>query len=83
MRTQHVQGVVGHSLTASNPWCNSLVYFFSKLGIYQKAFEHLGNALTYDPTNYKVLQTIKPQSLYSDAPSAAKGDLALESILDT
>ncbi|KAK2103286.1 Bardet-Biedl syndrome 4 protein [Saguinus oedipus] len=25
------------------------------LGIYQKAFEHLGNALTYDPTNYKAI----------------------------
>lgn len=48
-----VWGVVGQ--TAISPQCNSLVYFFSKLGIYQKAFEHLGNALTYDPTNYKVL----------------------------
>uniref|UniRef100_M3Z0E8 BBSome complex member BBS4 n=1 Tax=Mustela putorius furo TaxID=9669 RepID=M3Z0E8_MUSPF len=33
----------------------SLSCFFSKLGIYQKAFEHLGNALTYDPTNYKAI----------------------------
>lgn len=31
-----------------------LIYFFSQLGDYQKAFEHLGNALTYDPGNYKV-----------------------------
>ncbi|RXM94717.1 Bardet-Biedl syndrome 4 protein [Acipenser ruthenus] len=25
------------------------------LGVYQKAFEHLGNALTYDPNNYKAI----------------------------
>jgi len=31
-----------------------LMYFFSQLGDYPKAFEHLGNALTYDPGNYKV-----------------------------
>ncbi|OBS80766.1 hypothetical protein A6R68_21038 [Neotoma lepida] len=28
---------------------------FKKLGVYQKAFEHLGNALTYDPANYKAI----------------------------
>lgn len=27
---------------------------FCQLGKYQKAFEHLGNALTFDPHNYKV-----------------------------
>ncbi|XP_004712076.1 Bardet-Biedl syndrome 4 protein isoform X1 [Echinops telfairi] len=31
----------------------SLGLLYLQLGIYQKAFEHLGNALTYDPTNYK------------------------------
>lgn len=31
-----------------------LMYFFSQTGDYQKAFEHLGNVLTYDPGNYKV-----------------------------
>lgn len=54
---------------------------FPKLGIYQKAFEHLGNALTYDPTNYKVLQAVKPQSLHTDGPTTLRGDLALESVL--
>lgn len=28
--------------------------FFFQLGDYQKAFEHLGKALTYDQGNYKV-----------------------------
>ena len=27
---------------------------FCQLGKYQKAFEYLGNALTFDPNNYKV-----------------------------
>ncbi|KAB1257365.1 Bardet-Biedl syndrome 4 protein [Camelus dromedarius] len=31
----------------------TLGLLYLQLGIYQKAFEHLGNALTYDPTNYK------------------------------
>uniref|UniRef100_A0A3Q1K7N2 BBSome complex member BBS4 n=1 Tax=Anabas testudineus TaxID=64144 RepID=A0A3Q1K7N2_ANATE len=29
--------------------------FFGQLGKYQKAFEHLGNALTFDPNNYKAI----------------------------
>lgn len=31
---------------------------FRQLGKYQKAFEHLGNALTFDPNNYKVCYTL-------------------------
>ncbi|KAB1257362.1 Bardet-Biedl syndrome 4 protein [Camelus dromedarius] len=48
----------------------TLGLLYLQLGIYQKAFEHLGNALTYDPTNYKVLQAVKPQSLHTDGPLA-------------
>ncbi|XP_036763683.2 Bardet-Biedl syndrome 4 protein isoform X3 [Manis pentadactyla] len=33
----------------------TLGLLYLQLGIYQKAFEHLGNALTYDPTNYKAI----------------------------
>ncbi|XP_054989915.1 Bardet-Biedl syndrome 4 protein isoform X1 [Sorex araneus] len=33
----------------------TLGLLYLELGIYQKAFEHLGNALTYDPTNYKAI----------------------------
>ncbi|MGH0115363.1 UNVERIFIED_CONTAM: hypothetical protein FKN15_006791 [Acipenser sinensis] len=41
-------------------WNNIGMCFFGKkkyvaLGVYQKAFEHLGNALTYDPNNYKAI----------------------------
>lgn len=41
-------------LTPLVPEFLMLVYFFSQAGEYQKAFEHLGNVLTYDPGNYKV-----------------------------
>ncbi|XP_045141714.1 Bardet-Biedl syndrome 4 protein isoform X3 [Echinops telfairi] len=37
----------------------SLGLLYLQLGIYQKAFEHLGNALTYDPTNYKAISCLK------------------------
>ena len=30
------------------------LFFILKKGKYQKAFEYLGNALTYDPNHYKV-----------------------------
>lgn len=30
------------------------IFSLFELGKYQKAFEHLGNALTFDPNNYKV-----------------------------
>ncbi|KAM5242920.1 BBSome complex member BBS4 isoform 5-T6 [Hipposideros larvatus] len=33
----------------------TLGLLYLQLGIYQKAFEHLGNALTYDPANYKAI----------------------------
>ncbi|XP_066557858.1 BBSome complex member BBS4 isoform X2 [Amia ocellicauda] len=33
----------------------TLGLLYLQLGIYQKAFEHLGNALTYDPNNYKAI----------------------------
>ena len=33
----------------------ALGLLYLQLGIYQKAFEHLGNTLTYDPTNYKAI----------------------------
>ncbi|XP_012996875.1 Bardet-Biedl syndrome 4 protein isoform X1 [Cavia porcellus] len=33
----------------------TLGLLYLQLGVYQKAFEHLGNALTYDPTNYKAI----------------------------
>ncbi|XP_005685244.2 PREDICTED: Bardet-Biedl syndrome 4 protein isoform X2 [Capra hircus] len=33
----------------------TLGLLYLQLGIYQKAFEHLGNTLTYDPTNYKAI----------------------------
>ncbi|XP_062062482.1 Bardet-Biedl syndrome 4 protein isoform X2 [Lepus europaeus] len=33
----------------------TLGLLYLQLGIYQKAFEYLGNALTYDPTNYKAI----------------------------
>ncbi|XP_058521413.1 Bardet-Biedl syndrome 4 protein isoform X2 [Ochotona princeps] len=33
----------------------TLGLLYLQLGIYQKAFEHLGNALSYDPTNYKAI----------------------------
>ncbi|KAM9063654.1 Bardet-Biedl syndrome 4 protein isoform X1 [Sarcophilus harrisii] len=33
----------------------TLGLLYLQLGIYQKAFEHLGNALTFDPTNYKAI----------------------------
>nr|XP_029502413.1 Bardet-Biedl syndrome 4 protein-like [Oncorhynchus nerka] len=32
----------------------TLGLLYLQLGKYQKAFEHLGNALTHDPNNYKV-----------------------------
>ncbi|NP_001346487.1 Bardet-Biedl syndrome 4 protein homolog isoform 2 [Mus musculus] len=35
--------------------CYTYLKQFNKLGVYQKAFEHLGNALTYDPANYKAI----------------------------
>nr|XP_048279874.1 Bardet-Biedl syndrome 4 protein isoform X3 [Myodes glareolus] len=35
--------------------CYTYLKEFNKLGVYQKAFEHLGNALTYDPANYKAI----------------------------
>lgn len=58
-----------------------LWFAFSKLGIYQKAFEHLGNTLTYDPTNYKVLLAVKtPAPSHTGGPTAPWGDLALECI---
>ena len=43
----------------------ALGLLYLQLGIYQKAFEHLGNTLTYDPTNYKVLLAVKPQHLHT------------------
>lgn len=63
-----VQGVIDRLLIA--PLIQFSALLFSKLGIYQKAFEHLGNALTYDPTNYKVLQAAKPQGLHTDGRTA-------------
>ncbi|XP_065796535.1 Bardet-Biedl syndrome 4 protein isoform X2 [Muntiacus reevesi] len=33
----------------------TLGLLYLQLGIYQKAFEHLGNTLTYDPTNHKAI----------------------------
>ncbi|XP_041535569.1 Bardet-Biedl syndrome 4 protein isoform X3 [Microtus oregoni] len=33
----------------------TLGLLYLQLGVYQKAFEHLGNALTYDPANYKAI----------------------------
>ncbi|XP_066244639.1 Bardet-Biedl syndrome 4 protein isoform X2 [Saccopteryx leptura] len=33
----------------------TLGLLYLQLGIHKKAFEHLGNALTYDPTNYKAI----------------------------
>lgn len=57
---------------------NSLVCFFSKLGIYQKAFEHLGNALIYDPTNYKVCWALLPQSLYIHGHTVLRDALTLK-----
>ncbi|XP_008335286.2 BBSome complex member BBS4 isoform X2 [Cynoglossus semilaevis] len=33
----------------------TLGLLYLQLGKYQKAFEHLGNALTYDPNNYKAI----------------------------
>ncbi|MBN3270777.1 BBS4 protein, partial [Polyodon spathula] len=33
----------------------TLGLLYLQLGVYQKAFEHLGNALTYDPNNYKAI----------------------------
>ncbi|XP_044306471.1 Bardet-Biedl syndrome 4 protein isoform X2 [Varanus komodoensis] len=33
----------------------TLGLLYLELEIYQKAFEHLGNALTYDPSNYKAI----------------------------
>ncbi|XP_030433349.1 Bardet-Biedl syndrome 4 protein isoform X3 [Gopherus evgoodei] len=37
----------------------TLGLLYLQLGVYQKAFEHLGNALTYDPTNYKAISCLK------------------------
>lgn len=45
-----------------------------QLGVYQKAFEHLGNALTYDPANYKVLQALELQGLPIDGPMTSVDD---------
>lgn len=42
-----------------------LTYFFSQLGDYQKAFEHLGKALTYDQGNYKVSGGVEMNQLTS------------------
>ncbi|XP_032480027.1 Bardet-Biedl syndrome 4 protein isoform X4 [Phocoena sinus] len=61
----------------------TLGLLYLQLGIYQKAFEHLGNALTYDPTNYKVLQAVKPQSLHTDGPTTLKAILAAGSMMQT
>ncbi|XP_029431669.1 Bardet-Biedl syndrome 4 protein isoform X2 [Rhinatrema bivittatum] len=33
----------------------TLGLLYLQLGVFQKAFEHLGNALTYDPSNYKAI----------------------------
>lgn len=38
----------------------TIMLIFFQLGKYQKAFEHLGNALTFDPNNYKVLTSKIP-----------------------
>lgn len=46
-----------------------LIFFFSQLGDYQRAFEHLGNTLTYDPGNYKVSQRYQLQD--DEAPLKA------------
>lgn len=45
-----LQGSGTHPLSGSFLF----ILFFPQLGKYQKAFEHLGNALTFDPSNYKV-----------------------------
>lgn len=39
------------------------VFIFWQLGKYQKAFEHLGNALTFDPNNYKVCGYLHKQAV--------------------
>nr|XP_014339446.1 PREDICTED: Bardet-Biedl syndrome 4 protein isoform X2 [Latimeria chalumnae] len=33
----------------------TLGLLYLQFGVYQKAFEHLGNALTYDPSNYRAI----------------------------
>lgn len=33
----------------------ALLFFLKQVGQYQKAFEHLGNALTYDASNTKAI----------------------------
>lgn len=53
-------------LTPLTPEFLMLIYFFSQLGDYQKAFEHLGNALTYDPGNYKVSCGMETNQLNDD-----------------
>ncbi|XP_059801858.1 Bardet-Biedl syndrome 4 protein isoform X2 [Hypanus sabinus] len=37
----------------------TLGLLYLQLGMYQKAFEHLGNALTYNPNNYKAISCLK------------------------
>uniref|UniRef100_A0A8C1HL23 Bardet-Biedl syndrome 4 n=1 Tax=Cyprinus carpio carpio TaxID=630221 RepID=A0A8C1HL23_CYPCA len=37
----------------------TLGLLYMQLGKYQKAFEHLGNALTYDPNNFKAISCLK------------------------
>lgn len=48
------------------------MFFFSQTGDYQKAFEHLGNVLTYDPGNYKVWWGVQMNPLnYEGTPPKA------------